>query len=159
MFWLITPVSITNKSCNILDVDEASFISETGNLVIPKVIIDGNINYSVVMQQEQDDKFSFSVTEVTPISTFKTRYQSIIYGQTKQEIVKLLGFPAITRQLEKQKDFGLVPNNLYRGDSYEHWQYSLKGRVYIVWFAATPDNPSDIWTVIGSTTFLDGTIF
>ncbi|MFK5969226.1 MAG: hypothetical protein QM487_03770 [Candidatus Marithrix sp.] len=159
LFWLIAPINPENISYNILAIDEVSFISITGRLIIPKVTIDKNISYNVVMQQEQDDKLLFSVTEVIPIPTFKERHKGILYGQTKQEIAQLLGFPAIIRQLEKQEDFSPTPNNLYLGDTYEHWQYLLKGRVYIVWFAATPDNPADIWTVIGTTTFLDASIF
>ncbi len=159
LFWLIAPVNPANISCNTLAADEVSFISTTGRLVIPKVTIDEDTSYNVIMQQEQDDKLLFSITKVIPIPTFKERYKSIIYGQTKQEIAQLLGFPAITRQLEKREGSGSIPNNIYLGDLYEHWQYLLKGRVYIVWFAATQDNPKNIWTVIGKTTFLDGTIF
>ncbi|RKZ83040.1 MAG: hypothetical protein DRR19_19705 [Candidatus Parabeggiatoa sp. nov. 1] len=137
---------------------ESSFTSSTGRLRLPKVIIDDKTSYTVVMQQERGELL-FSVTEATPIPAFEERHQSLLNGQTKQEVVQLLGFPMTTRHLEKQDGFGPIPDNLNQGDPYEHWQYSVDGTVYIVWFAATPDHRSDIWTVIGKTTFEEGIIF
>ncbi len=109
--------------------------------------------------QQQGGKGLFSVTEATPMPTFENRHESIRSGQTQQEVVKRLGFPLVTRHLEKQPGFGPIPTNLNQGDRYEQWQYSVEGTVYIVWFAATPEHRSDIWTVIGKTTFEEGIIF
>lgn len=138
---------------------ESSFTSSTGLLLVPKVVIDEKASYTVVMQQESG-KLLFSVTDVIPVPTFEEMYQSIVNGQTKQEVVQLLGFPMITYNLVKKELFmGPAPNNLNTGDPYEQWEYSVAGSIYLVWFAATPDHRASIWTVVGKTTYPEDTNF
>ncbi len=138
----------------ITNATESIYNDTTLEYYIPVLYADG-VPYTVILGQGTSPygELIAKVNEITELSPFATRFNSINNNMTRQEVLKVLGIPKkiynIKKTADQQCSAPIIPVDSW----YEEWEYggnhhSSRPSGFAVWFASV--DQSSVWKTVGS---------